>query len=226
MVEVVVFCEGQTEEKFIKMVVAPAIRDLQVYLKPQTLRTSQSGSGGALSFDRLKYHARNSLLSNENCILSTFVDLYKLDTSFPEFDVAAQIKDVYVRVSSLETALHGAVVSYVGCRHDRFIPYIQPHEFEGLLFSDVDKLVSIEPNWRKSVANLRKVVNEASSPEHINNGFETKPSRRLETLLDPCYRKTRHGPLAAESITLKVIEERCIHFHDWMERLRGLSPQV
>ena len=50
MVEVIVFAEGQTEEKFIKQVVAPALRHLQVFVKPQTLNTSQNARGGAGKF--------------------------------------------------------------------------------------------------------------------------------------------------------------------------------
>nr|VFK22030.1 MAG: hypothetical protein BECKLPF1236A_GA0070988_103291 [Candidatus Kentron sp. LPFa]VFK26313.1 MAG: hypothetical protein BECKLPF1236C_GA0070990_1003321 [Candidatus Kentron sp. LPFa] len=54
--EVVVIAEGQTEEQFIKQVVAPALRPLAIYLKPRLLP-----KGGAVSFDRLKRHARNTL---------------------------------------------------------------------------------------------------------------------------------------------------------------------
>lgn len=223
MVEVIVFCEGQTEEKFIKQVVAPHLRMAQIYMKPQTLKTSQEGSGGAVSFDRLKFYARNALKQNQNGVLSTFLDLYALDTSFPGFHEASLQADVYARVTLLETALHAAIVDHVGCRPDRFMPHIQPHEFEGLLFSDVTALASIEPSWQRSAANLAKVVADCNGPEHINNGYETKPSRRLEVMLDPTYRKTRHGPLAAERITLPVMERECLHFKGWMERLRGLA---
>lgn len=43
--EVIIFAEGVTEEKFIKLVVAPALHHLQVFLKPQTLNTSQTARG-------------------------------------------------------------------------------------------------------------------------------------------------------------------------------------
>lgn len=36
MLEVIIFAEGPTEEKFIKQVVAPSLRQLQVFLKPQS----------------------------------------------------------------------------------------------------------------------------------------------------------------------------------------------
>lgn len=73
MVEVIVFAEGQTEEKFIKQVVAPALRHLQVFVKPQTLNTSREAKGGAVSFDRLKLNAGRTLRQHANAVLSTFL---------------------------------------------------------------------------------------------------------------------------------------------------------
>ena len=96
-VEVFVFAEGQTEEQFIKRLVAPALRHLKIYLKPQTLKTSKDASGGAVSFDRLKFNARNTLRQYPNAILTTFIDLYKLDTDFPDYLVSSKIPEVYIK---------------------------------------------------------------------------------------------------------------------------------
>jgi hypothetical protein len=70
---------------------------------------------------------------------------------------------------------------------------------------------------------LRKARESAETPEHINDGYETKPSKRLENLLNPKYQKTRHGPLAAQRITLETIERECVHFKAWMDSLRALA---
>jgi len=92
-----------------------------------------------------------------------------------------------------------------------------------LLFSDVKALSETEPTWAKSLGVLIKVRASVNTPEHINDGFETKPSKRLEDLLHPKYRKTSHGPRVAERITLEVIERECIHFRTWMNALRKLA---
>lgn len=223
MLEVIVFAEGQTEEQFIKRVVAPSLRAQQIFLKPQTLNTSQDARGGAVTFDRLKFNARNTLRQKPDAILTTFFDLYALDTTFPGFTEAAKLTDVYARTTQLETALHHAIVDYVGCRPERFIPHIQPHEFEGLLFSDVNTLTLTEPSWKHQLPKLQAVRTAFDTPEHINGGYETKPSQRLKNILDPKYKKTRHGPLAAEKITLSKMEQECVHFREWMTRLRGLA---
>lgn len=222
MPEVIVFTEGQTEEQFIKRVVAPSFRSQQIFLKPQTLNTSQDAKGGAVNFDRLKFNARNTLRQKPDAILTSFIDLYGLDNTFPDFAEAMQLTDVYARTMRLETALHQAIIEHVGCRPERFIPHIQPYEFEGLLFSDVDSLVRTEPSWQDYSPELKQVRDDFDTPEHINNSYDTKPSKRLENILWPQYKKTRHGPLAAEKITLSVMEQECVHFKGWMDNLRSL----
>lgn len=223
MVEVIVFAEGVTEEQFIKRVIAPSLWAAQVFVKPQMLKTSKDASGGAVSFDRLKFNARNTLRQHPNVTLSTFLDLYGLDTSFPNFNEALKKTDVYDRTACLENALHAAIIEHVSCPSNRFIPHIQPYEFEGLLFSDVAVLSTIEPNWQLRASPLQDVRNAFETPEHINDSYETKPSSRLESILQPKYRKTRHGPLAAEKITLSKMEIECVHFRGWMEKLRALA---
>ncbi|MDO9010511.1 MAG: DUF4276 family protein [Gallionella sp.] len=222
MIEVIVFTEGQTEEQFIKRVIAPVFYPNQIFIKPLTLNTSQDARGGAVNFDRLKLNSRNTLRQKPEAILTTFLDLYGLDTSFPNFVESKKLADVYARTTALETGLHQAIVEHVGCRPERFIPYIQPYEFEGLLFSDVEALVLTEPTWNNALAKLKAVQDSFETPEHINDSYETKPSKRLENILVPKYKKTRHGPLAAEKITLNVMEDKCVHFKSWMENLRGL----
>lgn len=222
MREVIVFAEGPSDEQFVKRVVAPALRHLQIFLKPQTLNTSRDARGGAVNFDRLKFNARNTLRQKPDAVLTTFLDLYGLDPSFPGF-ADHQGMDVYQRTESLEQALHAALIDYVGCRPERFIPHIQPYEFEGLLFADTDALTATEPAWSSCREKLAAIRAAFPTPEHINDSYETKPAKRLESLLHPTYKKTRHGPLAAEKVTLATMERECAHFRTWLEKLRRLA---
>lgn len=227
MVEVIVFAEGQTEVKFISEVVAPALRMMQIFVKAETLPTSSKSSGGAVNLERVKLHARNTLRSKKNVSLTTFLDLYALDTSFPNFEDSKRQSDIYTRTACLENALHQEIIEHVGCRPERFIPHIQPHEFEALLFSDVVVLCNtpeIHPHWTGLDAKLKQVFNEKGieSPEHINGNYQTTPARRLEANL-PKYQKTKHGPIGAKYITLPVIERECRHFREWMDKLRALA---
>lgn len=224
MVEVIVFSEGQTEEQFIKRVVAPALRHLSIFIKPQLLTTSRDSRGGDVSLNRLKINARNTLRQQPRAILTTLLDLYGLKTDFPAYEQAMQQQDVYQRCDMLQSALHMEIVDYVECRPERFIAHIQPYEFEGLLFSDVTALASTEPQWSRYLPQLQQVRESFPTPEHINGSYETKPSKRLDDILTPNYHKTRHGPLAAEQVTLARIERECVHFAAWLEKLRSLKP--
>lgn len=223
MRSVIVFAEGQTEEIFIKEVVAPYFWDFNLSLEPRRLRTSSTGSGGGLTIGRLRMNARNTLLQRPDAILTTFFDLYALDVNFPGVEKSKTLPDVYTRVDYLQQALHQTVLEEVQCRPERFIPHIQPYEFEALLFSDISVLCSVEENWAGSITELTRIRAGCVSPEHINDSYATAPSRRLQNLLKPKYQKTRHGPMIAERITLPVIERECLHFKSWMDKLRKLG---
>lgn len=221
--DIIVFAEGPSDEQFIKRVIAPMLRPLQIYLKPELLNTSKNSKGGAVSFDRLKFNARNTLRQYPNATLTTFLDLYALDTDFPGFLSAKKAVDVYARVKEMEEALAKAIIDHVGCRPERFIAYLQPYEFEGLFFSDVKALIRTEPDWVKQQAKLQQMREAFATPEHINDSPETSPSKRLEKTLIPKYKKTRHGPLIAEQVTLACMEQECVHFKSWLDKLRALA---
>nr|VFJ69973.1 MAG: protein of unknown function (DUF4276) [Candidatus Kentron sp. FW] len=222
MIRVVVIVEGKTEVLFIKQILAPELAS-SVQLYPQTLNTSRRFKGGDVGFERLRSHAKNTLSQSSGPILTTFLDLYGLRTDFPAFRDIGEITDPLTRVTHLEEALHEAIVNESDCRPERFIPHIQPFEFEGLLFSDVDALCAAEPGWERSRATLTGIRDASKSPEHINDSYDTKPSKRLEDILSPKYRKTLHGPLAAKNIGLAMMERECAHFRQWMDRLRRLA---
>ncbi len=220
--EIYILAEGQTEERFIKDVLAPSFRPNNIYIKPILMPTSKGHAGGAVNFDRFTRNVRNTLKQYPNAVITTMFDLYALSPSFPSVTEAAQIHDVYQKVSLLELALHRHVIDEHGCDERRFIAYIQPYEYEGLLFSDIEQLVSVEEGWECSQDTLQAIVDSVPTPEHINDGFETKPSARLKAL-SPKYKKTRHGPLIAKQISLAVMEDKCKHFSEWVEKLRQLN---
>lgn len=223
MVKIIVIAEGQSEEIFIKNVIAPELKKLSIFAKPILIQTSRDCSGGAITFDRFKVNARNNLRQYDDAYITTFLDLYGLDGNFPGFSSWNVSGDLYAKVRNLESQLHSTIVSFTGCRPDRFIPHIQPHEFEALLFSDVEKLVTLESSWSTSLRQLNKICVDFENPEYINNSYETKPSKRLIECLRPKYKKTLHSPRGISHISLEIVEGRCPHFSAWMNSLRALA---
>ena len=224
MKRVCIVCEGQTEETFVRDVLAPAFYHFDLNLIPEMVETSPGHKGGALKYDRVKRHLRNTLRQSSAPVVTTLFDLYRLDSDFPSFAASQAQPDLSRRLNVLKQALHADVVAEAGCQPERFIPYIQPYEFEALLFSDVPTLTRIEPGWQSATAALAAARAVAESPEHINDRPETKPAAHLERELNnPSYRKRRHGPIAAQKIGLAKIEAECAFFAAWLAQIRELA---
>ena len=102
------------------------------------------------------------------------------------------------------------------------IPYVQLHEFEGLLFSRPEAFESVPDARESSVAELRSVRAGFASPELINDGKHTAPSKRIQRAL-PRYRKEVHGPRVASRIGLAAIRRECKRFDEWLSRLETLA---
>ena len=223
MMRVYVVCEGQTEETFIRDVIAPVLAHQQIYLTARLISTSKNNKGGALTYERVRRFVINSL-KEENVFITTFFDLYALDNDFPEFLKSQKQTDVYQKVTGLEQAFKEDIVKENASFARRFLPYIQPYEFEGLLFSDIAKLTEIETTWAKATEALQTVRDGVATPEHINDGYETKPSARLGKLLQiPHYRKILHGTKAIQAIGVDKLLAECLHFSGWYSRLMELK---
>ncbi|WFP49149.1 DUF4276 family protein [Methylomonas sp. EFPC3] len=220
MIRMFVVCEGQTEETFVRDVIAPILANQQVYLIPRLIPTSKGHKGGGLNYQRVKRFIINCLKEDSNAVVTTFFDLYALDSEFPCFQESQRIMDVQERAKKLENEFKLDLFKDNELFADRFIPHIQPYEFEGLLFSDVEKIIELETDWKRYLSALQLVRSEFPSPEHINNSYETKPSARLKSILkQPTYGKVRHGSLAIKSIGIDKLCEQCQHFSEWYTKL-------
>ena len=193
---------------------------------PEMIQTSPGHRGGALSYDRVKRHLRNLLRQKSAPTVTTFFDLYRLDKHFPGFDAAQQANLLSRKLEILRTELAKDVVAEAECVPARFIPHIQPYEFEALLFSDVAVLAGVESTWSKAQEVLSRVRAAAETPEYINDQPETKPAAHLaRELKNPRFNKLDHGPIAAAKMGLPVIEAECKFFAAWIKQLRGLSNE-
>ncbi len=227
MIRCYVVCEGQTEETFIRNVIAPILAPQQIYLIARLISTSKKSKGGALTYERVKNFIIKTLKEKNNPFVTTFFDLYALDNQFPNYSESQKKADVYAKVESLEQAFKEDIVQENSSFAPRFLPYIQPYEFEALLFSDISKLTKVDAEWSKLTKNLKElqsVRDNVETPEHINDGYDTKPSARLEKLLsNPNYTKTYHGKLAIEAIGIDKLMAECVHFSKWYNQLLTLN---
>ena len=199
-------------------ILGPELADSNVYVEARLIPTSPKGKGGALSGQRVLRFLRNTLGQRRDTHVTTFFDLYGLQSDFP--GLAGSPRDPLDRAAAIEASLHEEVVRVARCRPDRFLPHIQPYEFEALLFSDTSHFAREQPEWEQRADELAAARRGAASPEHINDGPDTHPSARLERLAG--YQKVRHGTAVAKRIGLERIREECCHFAGWLARLESL----
>ena len=147
------------------------------------------------------------------------------------FDVVTSLVDFYgfrdkgdKTVNDLEEELTQQIRKNLGrrWRPEKVFPYVQQHEFEGLLFSDVNAFTNLIDVPKKSIEELRRIRKEFSTPEDINDNSDTTPSKRIEKVI-PKYRKVVNGPLVAMEIGLVAIRAECPRFDNWVTYLESLE---
>ncbi len=106
----------------------------------------------------------------------------------------------------------------------RFIPFIQLHEYEACLFTDVTQFKLFYPDSEMEIAALKKIADGVSTPELIDDGQHSAPSKRIIGQL-PDYEAAKKavGPQVGELIGLAAIRAKCPHFAKWLTRLEQLG---
>lgn len=216
--------EGQTEETFVNRVLIPQLATRSVWAKVRCVMTSRKRGikyrGGLDSYARAK---RDIVLwmkedQNDDAFFTTMFDLYALPNDFPGYESAHRKTDPRQRVTALENAILQDLA------HRRFVPYIQLHEFEALLLADPKELEWEYLEHDTAIQNLVNMVSTFASPELIDDGNETAPSKRIIKQI-PEYEgmKASAGPIVAEKIGLPKLRSKCPHFDEWLCRLETLS---
>lgn len=210
-----VIVEGPTEEEFIQTCLAPYLmeRGLLVY---SSILSARSGNhaGGRVTVERMgkqlayEYHQADRITS--------LVDYY----GFQDGNGRSR--------AQLEADILSEAVKWGRSKlESRFIlPYVQLHEFEGLLFTDVNEFKYVPDGWSDGVLEKLKAVRAGfATPEDINNAKETSPSHRLKDIFRGQYKKTEHGPIIAEAIGLEKIRAACPQFNDWLSKLESWGAE-
>lgn len=212
MTRVHVFCEGQTEDVFVREILSPHFLRMNVWLNPIILRTGPQSRGGVSTYGKIRWQVENKCKEDTTAWVTTMLDFYGLPTDFPTITPHG---DSLTRAKAAESAFQMDIAQ------PNFIPNIVVHEFEGLLFSAPAAFAE----WFDDtciVDSLTRVRNGFATPEDIDDGPATAPSRRILAVCDT-YDKVAHGSLIALDIGLGTIRRECTHFAAWIERLEKLN---
>ena len=206
MIRLSISVEGETEEDFVREVLARHLVDREILATAISL-------GGKVSTERVVDEMVRLLWSFDR--VTSLVDFY----GFRRRN-AATPEELQSRIDS---EVHRNM-PHNRNRGDAF-SYVQQYEFEGLLFADVGVFASLPlsvPVPAAQVDELRAIRSQFQTPENINDGRDTAPSKRIARLIRG-YNKRAHGHLLAEEIGLESIRAECPRFAAWMARLESLA---
>lgn len=222
MIRVRIVVEGPTEESFVNKVLAPTLWPRQIYLTPILLGVP-GHKGGRPNYDRVKKDVLLHLRQDTTAYCSTLLDYYGLGHGFPGTPVAGNLPNI-ARVVEIERAVKEDICAHIPeFRPDiRFLPYIQLHEYEGLLFSS-PPVFATAIRQEQLARHFQQIRDSFPTPEDINDDPLTAPSKRILAAY-PRYRKVLHGTVAAQSIGIAAMRQECPHFREWLDRLAGLQP--
>lgn len=199
--EINIVCEGQTEIDFVNVVLNKYFNSRQIKLKPL-------GLNGNVSIDRLI----DFLCRCNTPIVTTLVDYYGF-------------KDNHDNVDCLENKI---LENYNKKNKNKkfLIPYIQMHEFEALLFSDIDVIAKQKNADNEKMDKLKKIISDYNyKPEDINNSKDTAPSKRLEKIFED-YKKIIDGTTISREIGIHNIREKCERFNKWLNEIENKVEEM
>lgn len=216
--------EGQTEESFVNNTLKQHLASHGVYADVRRVLTGKKHGklyrGGMTNYAKAKNDIVRWLKEeqgNGDVAFTTMFDLYALPEDFPGFAEAKRLNNPYQKVAAIEEAFARDIDDY------RFIPYIQLHEFEALLFVN-PQLFEIEYfDTPEAIDELQKIAEKFANPELIDQGPETAPSKRIIKVL-PDYENNKPavGSMIAHEIGIDELRKACAHFNEWLAKLEQL----
>jgi len=216
--------EGPTEETFVNMVLIDHLQMFKIFdVRAHSITTGYSNGrphrGGFLKYDHLKKDVIRWLQQDTKAYVTTMVDLYALPWDFPNREQFIHNPNPYKKVESAEEELAKDI------NNPRFIPNIQLHEFEAILFSNVEQIhqsMIASGSTTSDLHKLQSVRADFKTPEDINDNPQTAPSKRIRKIY-PSFQKPTDGVIIAKNIGINAIRKECSHFNQWLLRLESLS---
>jgi hypothetical protein len=221
MKRVHIIVEGQTEVKVFYSILVPYIQSKveNVYIEITPIKHS---GGGIVKYSKLLPELRNHLADKEK-IVTTFFDYYGIveGHNYPKYKEAKiDQPNSKVGVVILEDALKEDL-ALKGINTRNFIPYIQLHEFEALLFSSNEGFEFQYDNSRV-LRELKEIALRYETPEDINDSPVTAPSKRIISILDrqgEKYEKVIDGDAISIMVGIEAMMDKCPRFRVWVETL-------
>jgi len=113
MTRIHIFCEGLTEDVFVREVLRPHFDRLAVSLNPIILRTGAHGKGGVVTYGKVKWQVENKCKEDPDSWVTTLLDFYGLPKDFPGMNSAGNSIDRAKAVELSFQTFHSAILSRI-----------------------------------------------------------------------------------------------------------------
>lgn len=223
-IRVNIITEGPTEETFVNAVLIDHLQQFRIFdVRTHSITTGYGNGrpyrGGFLKYSHLRKDVIRWLQQDHGAYVTTMVDLYALPLDFPNREQFINNSNPYKKVEKAEEEFGNDI------NNPHFIPNIQLHEFEAILFCDVDQIhrsMIASGSTSSELHKLQSVRSAFETPELINDNPQTAPSKRIRKIY-PSFQKPTDGIIIAKNIGINKIRKECSHFNQWLLKLEALS---
>lgn len=216
MLRLVFIVEGDAEQAFINRHLVAYLSDKfpGIHMHAQKIATNRKKNirGGNVSYLYFKNELSRTAAQG-NVMVTTLLDFFRLPNDYPCFSKDSRLIDV------IQSAIRNDCRSIIPS--DFFLPYIQKHEFETLLFANYQGFSGLLEE--KDMSSIMSIVNQYKErPEDINGGDNTAPSKRLLSIFQ--YDKVADSALVLSDVRIDSLRSLCPRFNLWVGSIeQGLA---
>ncbi len=220
-----ILVEGATERGVVESVFARDLAEKRVYLYAKDMKGNR--------FERFINEVEKFAKDSRDPLITMMFDYYGMKGKWPGTAQPSGSTPHEIALS-VERMISQEVEKRLGSNiANRFIPYVQMHELETLLYADPEITSELLQQPEKAEI-MKREISEAGECEKINNSKETCPAKRISGHFSnykkgdlKSSKRIGESRLQAMSILGKIgipqLKKTCPHFAYWYNHLETLG---
>lgn len=215
---VYIICEGPSEKAFVEKVLCPHLKTIVT----AELNISAISIGG-VSLEKVIDYSKNLLHDSSCSLVTTFVDFCDLKPKYVQNTLFPSSSSYSNQVAFIQDDLMKTMKQLKPNDYNldsRYLPYLSLHQYETLVFSDLDTLERYydEVGLNANINRLRNEKRRFNNIEEINT--DNKPSYRLMSAISAngtsFYDKVTDGSEILSNIGMERLLLDSPHFANWV----------
>jgi len=218
MKRLIIYCEGYGEELVVRRLIRHALQPYGVHVENPIVAATKlepvENRGGFVHWEIIRQDLKNlfSQKKDPNTRFTTLLDVYRMPDKVLRLAGFHEPVSTPVDIDQVQQAIEHDL------EEPRFTAYLQRHELEALALADITALKTLWPNRSKQLAALQTSIQGFGSPEDVNHGSKTAPSKRLIQAV-PEYEteKDVKAYWALAEVGIERARARCPRFDAWLK---------